>query len=215
MAYTIANGSTIHIGSAVGSALTTTILTNAAPCVVTSTAHGLANGDYVVVTSGWSRLTDKVWRVANITANTFELEGSDTSSTSVYPAGSGTGSVKKVTTWTQLTQVLNVTSQGGEQQYATYQPLEGDREVRIPTVKSGGGLDIEVGDDPTLTGFQAFQTANDNRTAYAVRITSANSAKSLFYSYISADKVPQMNVNEVQKARISLSHLNEPVRYAT
>src|SRR4249919_4185505 len=124
MSYSLPNGSTVHIGSAVGSALTVTVATNANPCVMTSTAHGLSNGDYVIVTSGWSRTTDKVFRVANITTNTFELEGHDTTSTTVYAAGSGTGSVKKVTTWTQITQVLGVTSQGGEQQCATYQQLE-------------------------------------------------------------------------------------------
>lgn len=215
MAYTLPNGSTIHIGSAVGSALSVTAATNANPCVMTSTAHGLSNGDYVVVTSGWSRVTDKTWRVANVTANTFELEGSNTTDTSIYSAGSGIGSVKKVTTWTQITQVLTLSSQGGEQQFATYQPLEGDREVRIPTNKSGGGLDIEVGDDPTLAGFIAAQAANDDRVARALRITNANGSKSLFYSYISADKVPQMNVNQVQTSRITLSHLNEAVRYTS
>jgi hypothetical protein len=215
MAYTLPNGTTFHIGSAVGSALTVTAATNASPCVMTSTAHGLSNGDFVIVTSGWSRTTDKVFRVANVTANTFELEGHDTSDTDAFPAGSGTGSVKEVTAWTQITQVLGVTSQGGEQQFATYQPLEGDREVRIPTTKSGGGLDIEVGDDPTLAGFIAASAANDDRVARAVRATNANGSKSLFYSYVSADKVPQMNVNQVQTARISLSHLNEAVRYAT
>jgi hypothetical protein len=215
MAYSLPNGSTVHIGSAVGSALTVSAATNANPCVMTSTAHGLSNGDYVIVTSGWSRTTDKVFRVANVTANTFELEGHDTSDTDAFPAGSGTGSVKEVTAWTQITQVLGVTSQGGEQQFATYQPLEGDREVRIPTTKSGGGLDIEVGDDPTLAGFIAASAANDDRVARAVRATNANGSKSLFYSYVSADKVPQMNVNQVQTARISLSHLNEAVRYAT
>ena len=82
MAYTLPNGSTVHIGSAVGSALTVTAATNANPCVMTSTAHGLSNGDYVIIyTSGWSRTTERVFRVANITANTFELEGHDTSST--------------------------------------------------------------------------------------------------------------------------------------
>lgn len=215
MAYTLPNGSTVHIGSAYGSDLTVTTATNANPCVMTSTAHGLSNGDYVVVTSGWTRTTDRVFRVANVTANTFDLEGHDTSDTDVYAAGSGTGSVKKVTTWTQISQVLNITSQGGEQQYATYQPLEGDREVRIPTIKSGGGLDMEVGDDPTLAGFVAAMAANDDREARAVRITAANSSKSLFYSYIAADKVPQMNVNQVMTARISLSHLNEATRYTT
>lgn len=215
MAYTLPNGSTVHIGSAYGSDLTVTAATNANPCVMTSTAHGLSNGDYVVSTSGWTRTTDRVFRVANVTANTFELEGHNTTDTDAYPAGSGTGSVKEVTTWTQISQVLNITSQGGEQQYATYQPLEGDREVRIPTIKSGGGLDMEVGDDPTLAGFVAAMAANDDREARAVRITAANSSKSLFYSYIAADKVPQMNVNQVMTARISLSHLGEATRYST
>lgn len=215
MAYTLPNGSTVHIGSAYGSDLTVTAATNANPCVMTSTAHGLSNGDYVVVTSGWTRTTDRVFRVANVTANTIELEGHDTSDTDVYAAGSGTGSVKEVTTWTQISQVLNITSQGGEQQFATYQPLEGDREVRIPTIKSGGGLDMEVGDDPTLAGFVAAMAANDDRVARAVRITASNSSKSLFYSYISADKVPQMNINQVQTSRISMSHLNEATRYST
>jgi hypothetical protein len=215
MAYRLPNGSTVHLGTAYGSDLTVTAATNASPCVMTSTAHGLSNGDYVVVTSGWSRITDKVFRVANVTANTIELEGTDTSDTDIYTTGSGTGSVKKVTTWTQLTQVLGITSQGGEQQYATYQPLEGDREVRIPTIKSGGGLDIEVGDDPTLAGFIAAMAANDDREPRAVRITGSNGSKSLFYSYVSADKVPQMNVNQVMTSRVSLSHQNEAVRYAS
>jgi hypothetical protein len=215
LSYTLPNGSTVHIGSAVGSALTVTIATNANPCVMTSTAHGLANGDYVIVSNSWARTTDRVFRIANVTTNTFELEGHDTTSTSIFAAGSGVGSVKKVTTWTQITQVLNVTSQGGEQQFATYQPLEGDREVRIPTIKSGGGVDMEVGDDPTLAGFVAAMAANDDRVARALRITAANGSKSLFYSYVSADKVPQMNINQVQTARISLSHLNEATRYST
>jgi hypothetical protein len=215
MSYTLPNGSTVHIGSAYGSDLTVTAATNANPCVMTSTAHGLSNGDYVVVTSGWTRTTDRVFRVANVTANTIELEGHDTSDTDVYAAGSGTGSVKEVTTWTQISQVLNITSQGGEQQFATYQPLEGDREVRIPTIKSGGGLDMEVGDDPTLAGFVAAMAANDDRVARAVRITASNSSKSLFYSYVSADKVPQMNVNQVMTARVSLSHLGEATRYTS
>lgn len=216
MSYSLPNGSTIHIGSAVGSELTVTAATNANPCVMTSTAHGLSNGDYVIVfNSGWTRTLERVFRVANVTANTFELEGHDTSDTDIFAAGSGTGSVKEVTTWTQLSQVLNITSQGGEQQFATYQPLEGDREVRIPTIKSGGGLDIEVGDDPTLAGFVAAAAANDDRVPRAVRITAANGSKSLFYSYISADKVPQMNVNQVMTARVSLSNQNEAVRYTS
>ena len=74
---------------------------------------------------------------------------------------------------------------------------------------------MEVGDDPSLAGFVAAMAANDDREARAVRITAANSSKSLFYSYIAADKVPQMNVNQVMTSRISLSHLGEATRYTS
>lgn len=218
MSYTIPNGSLVHIASGTGSALPITDATNAAPCVVTSTAHGLANGDFVIIQSGWGRLTDKVFRVANVAANTFELEGSDTSDTDLFPAGGGEGSgntATEVTGWTQLTQVLNNSSSGGEQQYATFQPLEGDRELRIPTHKSASGWDVEVGDDPTLPGFVLASAANDDGVARAVRITNKNSSKTMFFSYIGVDKIPKMDVNAVQTCRVNFSHLNEPVRYAS
>jgi hypothetical protein len=150
-----------------------------------------------------------------VAANTFELEGTNTSDTSVYPAGSGTGSVKEVTGWTQLTQILSISASGGEQQFATYQFLEADSEVRIPTTKSGGGMEIEVADDPSLAGYVLATTANDDRVARAVRVTAANDAIATYLSYISVNKTPTMNVNQVSACQITLSHLNEPVRYAS
>lgn len=215
MSVSLPNGSTIHIASGTGAALVVSAITNAVQAVCTSTAHGLANGDFVILTSGWSRLTDKVFRVANASTNSFDLEGADTSDPTIYPAGGGVGSVKKVTGWTQLTQVLETQSQGGEQQFATYQFLEADREVRIPTTKSGGGLTITVADDPSLPGYILASKANDDRLARAVRVTTAAGSKILYLSYITIDKTPSMNVNNVQACQATLSHLNEPVRYAT
>jgi len=216
MAYSTPNGSTVDIGALSGSNLTVTIATNAAPCVMTATAHGLTNGDYVtVLTSGWSRINEKTYRVSGVTTNTFELEGSDTSSVSNFPAGSGTGTVQKVSSWTPLTQILNIQSTASEQQYAKYQPMDSDREREIPTYKTGGNLDIEVGDDPTLAGFINAMAANDSGVPKPVRITNKNGSKTLTYSYVSADKVAQMQVNEVQRSKVSLRHLNEANRYAT
>lgn len=47
------------------------------------------------MTSGWAKLDSRVVRVANISADTFELEGVDTTSTTSYPAGGGAGSAAK------------------------------------------------------------------------------------------------------------------------
>lgn len=214
MAVSLPNGSLVAIGSAVGSAITTTALANANPCVVTATAHGLTAGDIVIVTSGWSRINGKVFRVANPAANTFELEGLSTLDTSIYPAGSGTGTVKEVTTFTQISQILSSSSTGGEQRFLTYQFLESDNEVEIPTVKSGGGVNFEVGDDPTLPGYAAIEAANDDRAPRAIRVSLANGSKLYYYGYISINKTPSLSVNELMRVQVTVRFINEPVRYS-
>lgn len=215
MTVKVPNGSLVHVASGYGSALTVSAVTNANPAVATSTAHGLANGDFVEVTSGWSRLNNKTVRVANVAVNTFELEGIDTTSTTIYPAAGGTGSVRKISGWTQLTQILNSSSNGGDQQFLEYQFLEADAQTRIPTFKSAAGLTFSIGDDPTLAGYSLVSTANDDRLQRSVRVTLSSAAKILYTAYISLNKTPSLTVNELMASDVTLSLLNEPVRYAT
>lgn len=215
MSVSLPNGATVEIASGTGSALIVSAITNADPAAATSTAHGLTEGDYAIVTSGWSRLTDRVIRVGVVAdANTFELEDIDTTSTSVYPAGAGTGSVKEITGWTQLQQILTSTSNGGEQQFLDYQFLESDAAKRIPTFKSPAGLSFTVADDPTLAGYILAKAANDDRLPRAVRVNLPNGAKLLYYAYISLAPSPSLSVNEVMAVQVTLSLLGEPVRYA-
>ena len=211
MAVTLPNGSLIHIGSAYGSALTVTAVTNASPAVVTSTAHGLSDGDYVVFTSGWSRLNGRTFRIDNSTTDTFELEGIDTSDTDVYAAGSGTGSVKKVSTWTQIQQVLNTATAGGEQQFTDYQFLESDAATRIPTFKSPAQFTLSVADDPSLPGYVAAKAANDDRAPRALRLSLSNGGKLCYYSYVTMASSPSLTVNEVMALEMTASHLNPEV----
>ncbi len=215
MAASLPNGSTLFIGSAYGSALTVSALTNANPGVATSTAHGLSNGDYVVVTSGWSRLNNRLVRVAGVTANTFELEGINTTDTDIYPSGSGIGSVREVTTFTQITQVLQPTSQGGEQQFLAYQFLEDDAQTEIPTTKTAGGFNFSVADDPTLTGYIAMAAANDDREARALRVNLANGSKLCYYAYLTLNETPSLTVNELMACQATARFLNKPTRYTT
>lgn len=58
---------------------TITAVTAADPAVVTSTAHGLSNGDevYVTAVAGMTQLNGRNFLIANVTANTFELQTLD------------------------------------------------------------------------------------------------------------------------------------------
>lgn len=60
--------------------------TNASPIVITSAAHGLTNGQTVVVSHvEGNRAANGTWVVANATTNTFELQGS--TGTGTYTTG--------------------------------------------------------------------------------------------------------------------------------
>jgi hypothetical protein len=215
MSVALPNGSLIAVGSAYGSAVTITALSNASEAVATAAGHGFSNGDIVRITSGWSRLNGKVVRVANATTGTFGLEGINTSSTTVYPAGSGTGTAQEVTTFTQIAQILGTATNGGEQQFLEYQFLESDAQTRIPTFKNASGLTLTVGDDPTLGGYTAVSTANDDRLPRALRVSLANGSFIYYQGYVSLNKTPSLTVNELMAVEATFSFLNEPVRYAS
>lgn len=215
MAVTLPNGSLVAIASGYGSAKTITAITNANPGVATSAAHGFTDGDILEVTSGWSRLTNKIVRVDGSAASTFELEGIDTTSTSVYSAGGGTGTAREITGWTQLAQIVGSTSSGGEQQFLNYQFLEADAESRIPTFKSAAGIQFTVADDPSLPGYILAKAANDDRVPRAIRVTLSNGAILLYNAYVSLSTIPSLTVNELMTIEVTLSLTAEPVRYAS
>lgn len=214
MAISLPNGAIVSIASGYTAGGTITAISNADPATVTAT-NTLADGDIIEVTSGWSRLTEKVVRVDAPTAADFDLEGVDTSLTSIYPAGGGTGSFRVISGWTQLAQILSSSSNGGEQQFLTYQLLEADAEKRIPTTKSAAGLTFSVADDPSLPGYILASEANDDRLPRAVKITLPSGAVLLYNAYISLNKTPTLTVNEVMACEVTMSLLAEPVRYAS
>jgi hypothetical protein len=214
MSISLPNGALIAIASGYGAAKTMSALTNASPAVATLEAsHGVIVGDILEVTSAWSRLTNKIVRASAVATNDVSLEGIDTLLTSIYPAAGGTGTVREITGWTQLSQILSSSSTGGEQQFLDYQLLEGDAQKRIPTVKSAGGLSFSVADDPTLAGYILASAANDDRLPRAVRITLPSGAILLYNAYISLNKTPSLTVNEIMSVEVTLSLLAEPVRY--
>jgi hypothetical protein len=214
MAVTLPNGALVAIANGYATARAMSAVTNADPAVATLEAsHGIVTGDYIEVTSGWSRLTDKVVKAGTVATNDVPLLGIDTTATSIYAAGAGVGTVRRVTGWTQLSQILQSTSNGGEQQFLEYQFLESDAQKRIPTFKSAAGLQFSIADDPSLAGYILAAEANDDRMPRAVRITLPNGAVIVYNAYISLNKTPSLTVNEIMACEVTLSLLNEPVRY--
>ena len=214
MSVQLPNGALVAIASGYESAIAVTALTNDDPASATSATQAFAAGDILEVTSGWSRLTNKAVRVgASPTTTSFDMEGIDTSLTSIYPAGGGAGSVRKVSGFTQLSQILSSTTNGGDQQFLEYQFLESDSQKRIPTFKNAAGLTFSVADDPTQPGYILAASANDDRLPRVVSITLPGGSVLYYNAYISLNKTPSLTVNELMAVEVTLSLLAEPVRY--
>jgi len=214
MSVSVPNGALVAIASGYGAAVSVTAVSNAVGAVVTA-ANTFTAGDLVEVTSGWSRLTNKILRVASPTSTDFVLEGYDTSNTAIYPAGGGVGSVRKITGETQLSQILTSATDGGVQQFVNYQFLESEMESRIPTIKSAAGLTFEVADDATQPGYILAGEANDDRLPRAVVVTLPSGSKILYNAYISLNRTPTLTINAVMASQVTLSLLAEPIRYTS
>jgi hypothetical protein len=63
--------------------------TQANPCVISSIAHGLSNGNTVRIADvgGMTQLNGNTYTVANVTANTFELSGVNSTGYGAYTSG--------------------------------------------------------------------------------------------------------------------------------
>jgi hypothetical protein len=215
MSAKLPDGAIVTLSTTLGSTKTVSALTNANPGVATSTAHGFVNGDIVLMNSGWSNLNQKAVRVAGSVTNNFNLDGIDTSLTSLYPASSGTGSASLVGGFTQISQIMGLTTQGGDQQYATFSFLEQNFETQLPTVFSAQSISLEIADDPSLSGYIALKAAADSRAFRVLKLQLPDGSFILYYGQISFNETPSLNKGQVMVVKATFALQARPVRYAS
>jgi hypothetical protein len=156
-----------------------------------------------------------VFRASVVSTNDVSVEGFNTSSTTQFPSGSGTGTIREVTAWTQITQILETSTSGGEQQFATYSFLEDDAEHQIPTVKSPTGFKFKIGDDASLAHYAILAAADADRLPRVVRVTLPSLSIIYWSAYVTLNKTPTLVKNEVMGLECTMSLVNQVTRYAS
>lgn len=215
MAVYLPNGAAVAVASTYGASQSISAFTNANPGVATVTSHGYANGDLLEITSGWDRMNGRIFRAAGVATNTFQAEGEDTSNTTTYPAGSGTGSVRKITAWQTLQQIIESSSTGGDQQFAEYAFLNSNATRRIPTDRNPFGITFTIADDPTLPQYAILAAADNDRAPRAVRVSLPSGGVILYHAYLSMSRTPTLTRNQLMTVQVTLSLVGDPTRYAS
>ena len=181
MARTAVNGSTLSIAATFGATKTMSAITNAASAVATLEAsHGVAVSDIVqILSSGWSKLIDRVAKATNVATNDVTLGGLDTQNTSDYPTGSGAGTVREVASWTQVAQIHTDTlsPSGGEPTKQSFQYLDQRQATEEFVGEEPASIQFEIDDDPTLAGQILLETLTASRESRPFLFTAPNGYK--------------------------------------
>lgn len=217
MSITLSTGATVAVGKTYAASIAISALSNATSAVATTgTAHGINVGDYVEVSSGWGLLDKRVVRAGTGTAaSSLVLENVDTSNTVKYPVGTGIGSVRAITAWSQLSQVKDVTASGGAQNFADITAITDTVQRQVPTTRAAITMTMDVYDDPTLAWYADVVAADVARSPYGLLMSFPNGSKLVSNAYWSLMRVPTMAANAALMTQISLSYAAEPMRYAT
>lgn len=212
MAYALPNGSTFEIASALAASKSFTAITNGTAPSVSATSHGLIVGDYIVLTSGWSKINNRVFRVASSTTDAFTIAGVDTTSTTLYPAGQGAGSFQKVTGWTAISQITEVSFSGGEQQFLNFAFLEDADEKQMPTSKSAISMSLTVADDPNLPYVALVEAADVDLKARPLKLNLVSGSVMAYNAVVSITSTPTVTRDELMTRTITLSLQSRPTR---
>lgn len=195
----------IEFAATFASALAVTALTNANPGVGTAAGHGKANNSvgYFADVTGAEKLNGQAVRLKNVAANTFELQGLDTTSYGTFTAGN----LVTAATWVTLSEATSYSIGGG-----SAEKLDATRLIDTVKVEEQGLLPTQTANigvlsqDTPSPAMQILQTAVQQGGSVLVRITLPNGAVRIFYGE------PSLPGEDVQKGQLGTGQLDFTVK---
>jgi hypothetical protein len=205
-----------NVGVAIQSALaapdTISAITKANPAVVTSTAHGWNNGDYVRITAlGMFQVNGRIFRVANVTANTAELEGEDSTLYDTFSSGVG----EVVTFGTTMTSAVGLTASGGDPNFIDITTIHQNVRTEIPGTPSAANYSFECLWDAGDSALLALKSASDSQAQRAVKFAFSTGQKVVFNGYVSCTMLPTGTALDKVLTKVDVTMFGRPSIYAT
>jgi hypothetical protein len=213
---TVPTGTIYAVATVFASSKTVTAISNATEAVVSSTAHGYSNGDYVEITTGWGRLNKRAFRVKSVATDSFTLEGANTTNTEFFPSGSSAGTVRKVTTWQQISKLMNPQTSGGDPKNITYKYLESDVENSKNDGFTAVQESVEIdADEIGGAGYTALQTLTDVQSDTILKKTLKSGSIILTPCTVALNENVRMQDGQINRCVVSISANNRITRYVS
>lgn len=216
MSYLTAEGSKFLFSSTFGPAVNVTAISNADPAVASATAHGFANNDELLFNSGWEDANDAIWKAAGVTAGTLNVSGLDATDTQWFSPGTGTGTLRKVTNWIEIGQVLDIQPSGGGAKSIDVNPLSKRNGIKMPVGFEASGLDLTLGYDPSQVSQVALNKISRSlSTKVAFKFLLAGGQTGYGYGNAQLAQMPNIAKGSAVSIKLSLTFLGLFVGYAS
>lgn len=212
-AYTVPEGSKFFFSETLATAKGITALTNAYPAVATSVGHGFVDNDEVLLNLGWED-ANGVWRVDQLTADTFSVLGLDSTDTNFYAVGGGTGTAQKISGWVEIPQVLTVNTTGGDPRYTPISPLARRNAIQMAVGFNPSSVELTLGWDPNLAAYQTMQNISRRLAKVALKMTLSGGAVAYAYGNLAVNEIPSLTSGQANTVRAAMSVEGRLISYA-
>ena len=178
----------VAMQSALAATKTITGITKASPAVITSTSHGYSNGSYVLLSiQGMSEMDNKIVRVANQAANTFEAEGVDSTLFQTF----STGTAALITFGTTFSSITNMNASGGDFDFVDTTTIHGNVKTQVPGLANPLTYSFENIWDVSDAAQVAMKAASDTKATRCIRMTFGTGGNIvLFVGYVGYSGAP-------------------------
>lgn len=203
----------IAMQSAIAATKTITAITKATTAVCTSTAHGYANGDYVyLAVQGMYQVNMRVFRVANVAANTFELEGIDSTAFDTFTSGTA----QAITFGTSITSATSVSSSGGGFDFIDTTTIHSNTKTNMPGLPAASTFTFDNIWDVSDAALLAMKTASDSQAMRAFKFTFGSGGQIMvFTGYCGANLLPGGQAQGLVTTATTITMNGTPSYYAS
>lgn len=203
----------VNMQSVAATAVTITGVTKASPGVATATGHGFANGDILLLSAnGMWQINDKVVRVANVTTNTFELEGVDTTSFETFTSGSA----QKITFGTSITTATTINASGGDFDFIDTTTIHSNAKTQVPGLPSAISYTMDNVWDMTNAGQAAMKLASDSQAKRCFKFQFGTGGKVIYFAgYVGFSGLPGGQAQGLVTSQAVFTINGSPTYYAS
>ncbi|MBP8788283.1 MAG: hypothetical protein KBH41_12605 [Azonexus sp.] len=202
----------VSVQSALAATKTITAITKASTGVVSSTAHGYSDGDYVLILAqGMYQVNYRVFRVSAVATDSFSLEGEDTTNYGTFVSGTA----QKITFGTSLATLTSINASGGDFDFIDTTTIHDNIKTQVPGLPNPSNYTFDSFWDPSDAGLVALKSASDSQAQRAILFSFANGQKFTFNAYVGCSLSPTGSAQDLIKTTVVFTALGGPKAYSS